>query len=166
MCIGKPARSRQLFLQTWKDRPFRLALPGQYLVLRCLPDKNTPPVVRSYSISGASDLGTYRISVKRGTGAGSRHLVDATRVGDKLEISAPRGEFVLQAGATTSCSVERRNWSDPCSFDASRSCVRERKICSGSVVDPCRAQCDGARLCPGSPATAGGYSRKSFGDCV
>ena len=67
-------------------------------MLRCLPDKDTPPVVRSYSISGASDLGTYRISVKRGTGAGSRHLVDATRVGDKLEISAPRGEFVLQAG--------------------------------------------------------------------
>ena len=73
------------------------ALPGQYLALRCLPDKNSPPVVRSYSISGASDSGSYRISVKRGTGPGSQYLVDATQIGDKIEISAPRGEFVLRA---------------------------------------------------------------------
>ena len=78
--------------------PLPLALPGQYLALRCLPDKNSSSVVRSYSISGASDVGTYRISVKRGTGPGSRHLVDATQIGDKLEISAPRGEFVLRPG--------------------------------------------------------------------
>ncbi len=78
--------------------PLPPALPGQYLVLRCLPDKNSPPVVRSYSISGASDAGVYRISVKRGTGSGSQHLVDATQAGDKLEISAPRGEFILRAG--------------------------------------------------------------------
>ena len=75
------------------------ALPGQYLVLRFLADKNSPPVVRSYSISGASDSGTYRVGVKRGTGPGSQHLVDATQVGDKFEISAPRGEFVLRPGA-------------------------------------------------------------------
>jgi ferredoxin-NADP reductase/MOSC domain-containing protein YiiM len=78
--------------------PLPPALPGQYLVLRCRPNRNSPPVVRSYSISGASDAGTYRISVKRGTGPGSQHLVDATQVGDKLEFSAPRGEFVLRAG--------------------------------------------------------------------
>ncbi len=74
------------------------ALPGQYLVLRCRPDKHSAPVVRSYSISGASDAGAYRISVKRGTGPGSQHLVEATQVGDKLEISAPRGEFILRIG--------------------------------------------------------------------
>ena len=74
------------------------ALPGQYLALRWLPDKNSPPVVRSYSISGASDAGTYRISVKRGVGPGSRLLVDATQVRDKFEIGAPRGEFVLRPG--------------------------------------------------------------------
>ena len=42
------------------------ALPGQYLVLRWRTDKDAPPMVRSYSISGASDSGAYRISVKRG----------------------------------------------------------------------------------------------------
>ena len=54
--------------------------------------------MRSYSILGASDSGPYRISVKRGTGPGSQHLVHATQVGDKMEISAPRGEFILRAG--------------------------------------------------------------------
>jgi len=78
--------------------PLPPSSPGQYLVLRCLPDENSPPVVRCYSISGASDSGTYRISVKRGTGSGSRHLVDATKVDDRIEISAPRGEFVLRPG--------------------------------------------------------------------
>jgi ferredoxin-NADP reductase/MOSC domain-containing protein YiiM len=78
--------------------PLPPALPGQYLVLRCQPDKNSPPAVRTYSISGASDAGVYRISVKRGTGPGSHHLVDATRAGDTMEISAPRGEFILQSG--------------------------------------------------------------------
>jgi ferredoxin-NADP reductase/MOSC domain-containing protein YiiM len=78
--------------------PLPRALPGQYLVLRCLPEKNAAPIVRSYSISGASDAGTYRISVKRGTGPGSRHFVDATQAGARLEISAPRGEFILRYG--------------------------------------------------------------------
>jgi ferredoxin-NADP reductase/MOSC domain-containing protein YiiM/ferredoxin len=78
--------------------PLPPAAPGQFLAVRCLPDKNSQLVVRSYSISGASNLGTYRISVKRGTGSGSRHLVDATHVDDRLEISAPRGEFVLRGG--------------------------------------------------------------------
>ena len=76
--------------------PFPPALPGQYLALRYRPDEKSPPLVRSYSISGAPDLGTYRISVKRGAGPGSRHLVEATQAGDSLEISAPRGEFTLR----------------------------------------------------------------------
>ena len=78
--------------------PLPPALPGQYLALRCFLAKNLPPVVRSYSISGASESGAYRISVKRGKGPGSRHLVDATQVDDRIEISAPRGEFVLRPG--------------------------------------------------------------------
>jgi ferredoxin-NADP reductase/MOSC domain-containing protein YiiM/ferredoxin len=78
--------------------PLPPALPGQFLVLRFNADKNSPPLVRSYSISCNSDSGSYRISVKRGTGSGSRHLVDATQVNDKLEICAPRGEFVLRPG--------------------------------------------------------------------
>ena len=78
--------------------PFPPAIPGQYLALRYRPDETSSQLVRTYSISGASELGTYRISVKRGAGPGSRHLVDATQAGDKIEISAPRGEFTLRPG--------------------------------------------------------------------
>ena len=74
------------------------ALPGQYLVLRLYPEKDSRPVIRSYSISGASDSGTYRISVKRETGPGSRYVADATKTGDMIEVSAPRGDFVLRSG--------------------------------------------------------------------
>jgi ferredoxin-NADP reductase len=87
-----------ILLADIENSPLPLALAGQYLALRCLPGTNSPPVVRNYSISGASDSGAYRISVKRGTGPGSQHLVDATQPGDEFEISAPRGEFVLRGG--------------------------------------------------------------------
>jgi len=75
------------------------SLPGQYLVLRLYPDKNARVIVRSYSISGATGAGQYRISVKRDAGPGSRYIVDSIRAGDLLETSAPRGNFVLRSSA-------------------------------------------------------------------
>lgn len=73
------------------------ALPGQYLVLRLIVGKGSQPILRSYSISGPSEEGTYRISVKRGTGPGSHYLVDTAQVGDTFDVSAPRGDFVLRS---------------------------------------------------------------------
>ncbi len=78
--------------------PLPPSFPGQYLALRLRPDKTPSPVVNSYSISSASGSGAYRISVKRGAGPGSRYLVSSIRVGDLLETSAPRGDFVLRTG--------------------------------------------------------------------
>lgn len=88
-----------IVLESMDGSPLPPALPGQYLVLRCSPGKDSPSIVRSYSISGASSAGFYRISVKRGSGPGSRYLVDTTRTGDTFETSAPRGDFVLRSGA-------------------------------------------------------------------
>ncbi|MBO0719806.1 MAG: MOSC domain-containing protein [Blastocatellia bacterium] len=85
-------------LEALDGSPLPHPVPGQYLVLRLYPDKNSPPVVRSYSLSGASGSGRYRVSVKRGNGSGSRYIVDSTRAGDLLEASAPRGEFILGSG--------------------------------------------------------------------
>lgn len=87
-----------IVLEAVDGSPLPSALPGQYLVLRLYPEKGSRPVVRSYSISGASDGGAYRISVKRETGPGSRYVADATRPGDIIETSAPRGDFVLRSG--------------------------------------------------------------------
>jgi ferredoxin-NADP reductase/MOSC domain-containing protein YiiM len=81
--------------------PTGTALPaapgGQYVTVR-IP-RGDGPIVRSYSLSGPPDGGSYRISVKRETaGAGSAWLHENARVGDTLEVAAPRGEFVLAAG--------------------------------------------------------------------
>jgi ferredoxin-NADP reductase/MOSC domain-containing protein YiiM len=75
------------------------SLPGQFLVLRLRPAANMPPLLRNYSISGAPDAGTYRVSVKQEVnGKGSTFLHTQARTGDLLEASAPRGSFTLQPG--------------------------------------------------------------------
>jgi ferredoxin-NADP reductase/MOSC domain-containing protein YiiM/ferredoxin len=75
------------------------ARAGQYLTVRVRPDADGPALVRSYSLStlGDPDAG-LRISVKR-EGAVSRFLHDRVRVGDVLDVAAPRGAFVLRAVA-------------------------------------------------------------------
>ncbi|MGC2403166.1 MAG: MOSC and FAD-binding oxidoreductase domain-containing protein [Acidobacteriaceae bacterium] len=70
-------------------------LPGQFLVFKLDLD---PPLTRSYSLSGPQDAGTYRVSVKRAEGAGSHFFHDSLKVGDRLQVSAPRGSFTLSAG--------------------------------------------------------------------
>lgn len=92
------AEVTSIALESMEGSPLPAALPGQYIVLRLYPDDGSRSVVRSYSISGSSDSGTYRISVKRETGPGSRYIVDAAQTGDTFEVSAPRGDFVLGSG--------------------------------------------------------------------
>ena len=75
------------------------ALPGQFLTLRLTAGDATPPLLRSYSLSGAPGTRTYRISVKREPhGAGSRFVHTRVHAGDVLEAAAPRGTFILQPG--------------------------------------------------------------------
>jgi ferredoxin-NADP reductase/MOSC domain-containing protein YiiM/ferredoxin len=92
------SEATSLVLESPDGSPLPPALPGQYLVLRLHPDHDSRPLLRTYSISGPSDSGNYRISVKREAGPGSRYIVDSTHAGDFLEISAPRGEFLLRSG--------------------------------------------------------------------
>jgi len=74
-------------------------LPGQFLTLRLNTVPGDRPLLRSYSLSGAPDAGSYRVSVKREAhGAGSQFIHARVRPGDLLEVAAPRGTFVLQPG--------------------------------------------------------------------
>ena len=76
--------------------PLPAARPGQFLTVRVPPDGARRPVLRNYSLSGPPDAGYYRIAVKREPdGAASGYLHTRLRVGDRLEIAAPRGTFVL-----------------------------------------------------------------------
>ena len=71
-------------------------LPGQFVVLRLRPDPAAAPLLRSYSLSSAPDADHYRISIKQEVhGAASSYLHERIRVGDCLDVSAPRGAFTL-----------------------------------------------------------------------
>jgi ferredoxin-NADP reductase/MOSC domain-containing protein YiiM len=85
-----------LTLTSLDERPLAIPLPGQFVVLRLRPDPAAAPLLRSYSLSSAPRAGHYRISIKHEEhGAGSGYLRDRIRVGDCLEVSAPRGAFTL-----------------------------------------------------------------------
>ena len=79
------------------DRSFS---PGQYLSVRLPaagPDK--PAVIRSYSLSAADGARGYRISVKQEPdGVGSTFIHRHVRVGDTIDVAAPRGSFTLREG--------------------------------------------------------------------
>jgi ferredoxin-NADP reductase len=56
-------------------------------------------LLRNYSMSGMPGAKAYRVSVKRETnGAVSSYLCDHAHAGDILEVSAPRGGFILGSG--------------------------------------------------------------------
>ena len=76
--------------------PLPAARPGQYLTLRVRPDGEQRSLLRNYSLSGPPDAGSYRITVKHEPdGAASGYLHGRLTVGDRLDIGAPRGTFIL-----------------------------------------------------------------------
>ena len=90
-------------------QPLHAALPGQYVVVRLQPTAGGPaasaeasapkPLFRSYSLSGPQSTERYRISVKiEPNGAAGTYLREHVRVGDAVDVSAPRGSFILQSG--------------------------------------------------------------------
>lgn len=79
-------------------------LPGQYLTVK-VEDGVGGTALRNYSLSDRPGVGHFRISVKRERGLGaedpagvvSSYLHDEVKVGSKLWIGPPCGEFTLQA---------------------------------------------------------------------
>jgi ferredoxin-NADP reductase/MOSC domain-containing protein YiiM len=88
-----------LTLESPDRQQLQTALPGQYVVLRLQPTAVGPPLFRSYSLSGPLSTERYRISVKiEPNGAAGTYLRDHVRMGDILDVSSPRGSFILQSG--------------------------------------------------------------------
>jgi ferredoxin-NADP reductase/MOSC domain-containing protein YiiM/ferredoxin len=78
--------------------PLPGARPGQYVTVRVGAAGTGRPLLRNYSLSGPPGAGYYRITVKRELdGAASGYLHSRLAVGDRLDIAAPRGTFVLDA---------------------------------------------------------------------
>jgi ferredoxin-NADP reductase/MOSC domain-containing protein YiiM/ferredoxin len=88
-----------LTLQNSDGQPLPMALPGQYVVVRLQPVVGGPPLFRSYSLSGPLSSERYRISVKiEPNGVAGTYLREQVRVRDALDVSAPRGSFILEPG--------------------------------------------------------------------
>src|SRR5262249_36451401 len=78
-------------------RPLGAAGPGQFGVLGLRLNPPAPPGVGGYSPSGAPSTDYYRVSIKQElNGVGSTYEHKSVRVGDVLDVSAPRGQFTLQ----------------------------------------------------------------------
>lgn len=95
------ARIVSLELASGDDLPLAAFKAGQFLTFR-LKDGQGRPVPRSYSLSGSpARLDRYRISVKRERDPGDPAAMgapfrpDQAQIGDVLEASTPKGEFVL-----------------------------------------------------------------------
>jgi ferredoxin-NADP reductase/MOSC domain-containing protein YiiM/ferredoxin len=81
------------------DVPLIAALPGQSIVLRLQPKPDGPALLRNYSLSDLPATDHYRVSVKQElNGAASTYLHTQIRVGDLLDVAAPRGSFTLKPG--------------------------------------------------------------------
>jgi ferredoxin-NADP reductase len=96
--VGEESRGVFSLLLTPEDgQPLAVARPGQFVVLKVRPEPDSPPLLRSYSLSNAPGADHYRVSVKEEVhGAVSGYLKRRVQIGDVLEASAPRGTFVLQ----------------------------------------------------------------------
>jgi ferredoxin-NADP reductase/MOSC domain-containing protein YiiM/ferredoxin len=81
------------------NRPLVAALPGQFITLRIQPKPDSPVLLRNYSLSDLPSTDRYRISIKlEPNGAASTYLHQQIRLGDLLDVAAPRGNFTLQPG--------------------------------------------------------------------
>ncbi len=74
-------------------------LPGQFVVLRVRPSADAPQILRSYSLSALPDAARYRVSIKaEPQGIVSTFVNAQLHAGDVLEVSTPRGGFILTDG--------------------------------------------------------------------
>lgn len=88
-----------LLLEPTDDRPLTIPQPGQFVVLRLLPSPGALPILRSYSLSDLPNAGRYRISIKQEpNGIASTYVNTQLSSGDVMDVSEPRGAFILHQG--------------------------------------------------------------------
>ncbi|MGC4954281.1 MOSC domain-containing protein [Actinomadura citrea] len=101
--VARIQRESSSIVSVWlaaeQGGPLPPALPGQFVTVMLDADAHGPALVRGYSLSGRPGDQEYRISVKAEPhGAASTRLHRYLKVGDILQVAAPRGTFVLAAG--------------------------------------------------------------------
>ncbi|MFZ6646112.1 MOSC domain-containing protein [Undibacterium sp. TJN25] len=95
---SETANVKSFVLVSLDGTPLPDALPGQHLTIKVSLPSQAAPATRNYSLSGPGGTGAYRITIKReSTGGVSRFIHESLGVDELVEVSAPRGTFVLRA---------------------------------------------------------------------
>ena len=90
---------KSLALSPADGRLLVAALPGQFVILRLRPTADGPALMRNYSLSGLPATDRYRVSIKHeANGVASTYLHTQIKVGDIVDVAAPRGGFTLKPG--------------------------------------------------------------------
>jgi MOSC domain-containing protein YiiM len=152
-----------LTLQAADGSPLTSAAPGQYVIVRLDAEATGRSLFRSYSISGPAATEQCRISIKREPhGVVGTYLHERLHVNDILDVSSPRGSFILQAGEGPLVLLSAGIGATPARVLGARSPRwSASSVCggdSGTRAGPCtRAQ---LRLL--QPAPRGRQSRREF----
>jgi len=94
---------KSLEFQPADARPLAAALPGQFVVLRLNTAAGGPAILRNYSLSDLPSTDHYRVSIKQEVnGVASTYLHTQIKVGDTVDVAAPRGSFTLKPATTRS----------------------------------------------------------------
>ena len=96
------------YLEASDGKPVPNFQAGQYITIRLSIPGEEYLLNRQYSLSDSPGKQTLRISVKKETGENidqngkvSNYLHDSVNVGDKVEMTAPAGDFVLDGSANS-----------------------------------------------------------------
>ena len=96
--VQESADVQSLVLGSSDGNALPMPMPGQYVVLRLQDSPDGRALFRSYSLSGTPSSRRYRISVKiEPHGVGGSYVREHVRTGGLVEVSAPRGSFILQS---------------------------------------------------------------------
>jgi len=103
LCVSRIDREsssvKSLEFQPADGHPLVAALPGQFVVLRLKPAAAGAAVLRNYSLSDLPSTDHYRVSVKQEVnGVASTYLHTQIKVGDIVDVAAPRGGFTFKPG--------------------------------------------------------------------
>ena len=125
------------------------------------PTTRRRSLLRNYSLSGPPGAGDYRITVKREepTAPPAATCTPGSRVGDQLEVAAPRGTFILDRRRRARAADQRRHRRDAGARHAPR--AGRRAVRAGDLVAARRAQQPRPALRRRGPRAARRRSRTS-----
>ncbi|MDW3225207.1 MAG: pyridoxamine 5'-phosphate oxidase family protein [Paracoccaceae bacterium] len=92
---------RSFYLEPEDATPVPNFEPGQFLTVRATPRGMHEAILRTYTVSSAPSDSGYRISIKHELdGQMSNHLHTGLKVGDTIDVKAPKGNFTLDPAET------------------------------------------------------------------